>query len=137
VLLAEQPRHGYDLIRAIEERSGGAWSPSPGSIYPTLQALEDQGLVSIDTVDGRKTAHLTDDGQAWVDEHPDEPEALFDAEERPEGSAGHIRAELMALRDAAMHVARHQAHDDRGARAVEILAEARKSMYRLLADDDA
>src|SRR5690606_29811867 len=47
VLLAEQPRHGYELIRAIEERSGGMWVPSPGSVYPTLQALEDEGLATI------------------------------------------------------------------------------------------
>ncbi len=137
VLLAEQPRHGYDLIRAIEERSNGAWTPSPGSIYPTLQALEDQGLIVIDTVDSRKTASLTEDGQAWVDEHPEESATLFDTEESPEGSAGQIRAEMMALRDAAMHVARHSGSDDRGAKAVEILSGARKAMYRLLAGDDA
>src|SRR4029079_16731955 len=51
VLLAEQARHGYDLMRAIEERSGGIWSPSPGSIYPTLQALEDEGLITFATVE--------------------------------------------------------------------------------------
>jgi len=136
VLLAEQPRHGYDLIRAIEERSDGAWTPSPGSIYPTLQALEDEGLIAIDSVDGRKIASLTDDGLAWVGEHPDEAATLFDSEESPEGSSGQIRAEIMGLRDAAMHVARHPGSDATGAKAVEILSGARKAMYRLLAEDD-
>ncbi|MBC7297284.1 MAG: PadR family transcriptional regulator [Demequina sp.] len=136
VLLAEQPRHGYDLIRAIEERSAGAWTPSPGSIYPTLQALEDQGLIAIDTVEGRKIASLTDVGLAWVHEHPDEAATLFASEESPVGSSGQIRAEMMALRDAAMHVARHPSRDDKGAKAVEILSGARKAMYRLLAEDD-
>ncbi len=137
VLLAEQPRHGYDLIRAIEERSNGAWTPSPGSIYPMLQALEDEGLIAIESVDGRKNASLTDDGLAWVSEHADEAATLFDSEESPEGSSGQIRAETMALRDAAMHVARHPGSDATGAKAVEILAGARKAMYRLLAGDEA
>lgn len=136
VLLAEQPRHGYDLIRAIEERSEGAWTPSPGSIYPTLQALEDEGLIAIDTVGGRKIASLTDDGVAWVQEHSEEAATLFDREHSPEGSSGQIRAEMMALRDAAMHVARHPSRDNKAARAVEILSGARKAMYRMLAEDD-
>jgi DNA-binding PadR family transcriptional regulator len=137
VLLAEQPRHGYDLIRAIEERSNGAWTPSPGSIYPMLQALEDEGLIAIDSVDGRKNASLTEDGLAWVAEHPDEAATLFSTEGSPEGSSGQIRAEIMALRDAAMHVARHPGNDATGTKAVEILSDARKAMYRLLAGDDA
>src|SRR6188474_3202712 len=75
VLLAEQPRHGYDLMRAIEERSGGMWSPSPGSIYPTLQSLEDEGLVTFETVDGRKTASVTEAGRAWLVSHSAEATA--------------------------------------------------------------
>ncbi len=135
MLLAEQPRHGYDLIRAIEDRSDGAWTPSPGSIYPTLQALEDEGLVVMETVEGRKTASLTTEGEAWCDEHAAEHEALFD-QGAAERSAGELRAELMALKDAAIHVARAPGPEDRTAQAVEILADARKRLYRLLADVD-
>ena len=135
-LLAEQPRHGYDLIRAIEERSGGSWTPSPGSIYPTLQALEDQGLLTIDTVDGRRTASLTDEGLGWAEEHAEEYATLFDADEDVD-TMGAIRTEMMALREAAMHVARHRDRLDVGTRAVAILVTARKELYRLLADDDA
>ncbi len=137
VLLAEQPRHGYDLIRAIEDRSNGEWTPSPGSIYPTLQSLEDEGLITIDTVDGRKTASLTEEGVEWVAGHTEAAAAVFASEPSPEGSAGQIRAELAALRDAAMHVARHQGTDGAGAKAVQILSDARKAMYGLLAGDDA
>ena len=136
VLLAEQPRHGYDLIRAIEERSGGSWTPSAGSIYPTLQALEDEGLLTIDTVDGRRTASLTPDGQAWVDGHADKHSGIFDTNDAID-SAGAIRAELMGLRDAAMHVARRPGGGGLAASALAILVAARKDMYRLLAEDES
>lgn len=68
-LLAERPRHGYDIIRALEERSGGYYSPSPGTIYPTLQVLEDMGLVKVREEDGKKIYELTREGVAYLDEH--------------------------------------------------------------------
>ncbi len=61
-LLAEEPMHGYQIITEIAERSGGVWHPSPGSVYPTLQALEDQGLVTADQAAGRRVFSLTDEG---------------------------------------------------------------------------
>ncbi len=63
-VLADQPMNGYQLIQEIAQRSGGAWKPSPGSIYPTLQQLEDEGLVRADAPDGRRTFSLTDEGVA-------------------------------------------------------------------------
>jgi len=65
-LLAEQPMHGYQIIHEIEERSGGAWKPSAGSVYPTLQMLADEGLISAQESNGRKTYSLTDEGRATV-----------------------------------------------------------------------
>ena len=62
-LLAEGPMHGYQIIREIEERSGGSWKPSPGSVYPTLQLLADEGLISSEESNGRKTYSLTDAGR--------------------------------------------------------------------------
>ena len=115
----------------------GRWTRGWGSIYPTLQSLEDEGLITIDTVDGRKTASLTEEGVEWVAGHTEAAAAVFASEPSPEGSAGQIRAELAALRDAAMHVARHQGTDGAGAKAVQILSDARKAMYGLLAGDDA
>jgi len=135
VLLAEQSRHGYDLIRAIEDRSGGLWTPSAGSIYPTLQALEDEGLLTIDTVDGRRNASLTAEGLAWVQEHAEHHRGLFETDGAGD-AAGSLRAELLDLRHAAMHVARRQDRGDLAAAALEILVKARKDMYRLLADDE-
>src|SRR5699024_3738760 len=71
-LLQDQPRHGYDLIKALEEKFKGFYTPSPGSVYPTLQMLEDQDLVEV-TQDGRKKVyHLTEEGQTYLEEHEDE-----------------------------------------------------------------
>jgi len=63
-LLAERPMHGYQIIQEITDRSGGVWAPSPGSVYPTLQHLEDEGLVTADTTEGKKVFSLTAAGQA-------------------------------------------------------------------------
>ena len=133
VLLAEEPRHGYDLMRAIEERTGGAWSPSPGSVYPSLQALEDEGLVTLDTVQGKRTASITDAGRAWLEAHAGEAEAVFAADAR-EGGHGALRREVAALAEAAMHVARQDASGTLTPKATQVLSGARKELYRLLAE---
>ena len=64
--------NGYQLISQIAERSGGVWKPSPGSVYPTIQQLEDEGLVEADDERGRRTLRLTEDGERYVEEHTDE-----------------------------------------------------------------
>src|SRR4051794_26451555 len=66
LLLAEEPRNGYGLMQEIEERSGGIWRPSPGSVYPALSQLEDEGLVRVVEEEGRKTFTLTDEGKQHV-----------------------------------------------------------------------
>ncbi len=70
-ILTEEPMHGYQIIRAIEERSGGMWKPSPGSVYPTLQVLADEGLVTAVESAGKKTYSLTDAGRAAAETAPD------------------------------------------------------------------
>ncbi|MET0326453.1 MAG: PadR family transcriptional regulator [Ilumatobacteraceae bacterium] len=75
-LLAERPMHGYELIGELEERTGGRWRPSPGSVYPTLAQLEDEGLVRSFDDDGRKRFELTEAGHAWLAEHQDEEGTL-------------------------------------------------------------
>ena len=70
-LLAEQPMHGYEIIRRLEEESGGVYSPSPGSVYPTLQMLEDQGCVISEQQEGKRVYRITDEGRALLDEHGD------------------------------------------------------------------
>src|SRR5271155_2914844 len=72
LLLAEEPRNGYQIKQEVEERSGGVWSPSPGSVYPALAQLEDEGLIRSEETDGRKLFALTDAGKASVEERPDD-----------------------------------------------------------------
>ena len=137
LLLAEQPRHGYELIQEITERSSGSWAPSPGSIYPTLQVLEDEGLITIASVDGRKTASLTEQGRAFVEaerEQLGEPWATVG--EHGHGPALALRQEVMALKDAVAQLARVGTPAQHTA-AAAVLASARKDLYRMLADDDA
>ena len=78
-LIGDEPRHGYDLIRAIEDLTGGDYAPSPGVVYPTLTLLQDMGLIEEAPGEGpRKPFQVTDEGRAHLDEKADEIEALFD-----------------------------------------------------------
>jgi DNA-binding PadR family transcriptional regulator len=78
-LIADEPRHGYDLIRAIEEITGGEYAPSPGVVYPTLTLLQDMGLIEEAAGEGpRKPFQVTDEGRTHLEERSDEVEALFE-----------------------------------------------------------
>lgn len=77
-LIAEKPSHGYELIKAIEEKAGGAYSPSPGVIYPTLTLLEEQGFVTVTTSEGSKKLHtITPEGTAYLEANRAAVEAIF------------------------------------------------------------
>jgi DNA-binding PadR family transcriptional regulator len=132
-LLADRPMHGYDLIRELEQRSGGMWRPSPGSIYPTLQLLEDEGLVIGREEDGKRIYTITDAGRAELEERRerggDEP---WEFGQLGEG-LGQLREAGFQLAAAAMQVARTGTEAQRK-QAAEILAEARKKVYALLAE---
>jgi DNA-binding PadR family transcriptional regulator len=136
VLLAEEPRTGYGLMEEIEERSGGAWRPSPGSVYPTLQQLEDEGLVVSGEGKGRQPFEVTAEGRAYVEEHRDElgePWAkLADGigEERLglKGLVGQIGAAAFQVGSAG--------DDAQVTKAKELLEETRRGLYRILAEDD-
>src|ERR1700759_2935893 len=78
LLLAEEPRNGYQIMQEVQERSEGAWAPSPGSTYPALSQLEDEGLIRSEEVDGRKLYVLTEDGRKAVDERPAEAPAPWE-----------------------------------------------------------
>lgn len=135
LLLDEQPRHGYELIQEITERTAGAWTPSPGSIYPTLQALEDEGLVELDRVAGRKTASLTAHGREHVEENRERMGTPWSTPPgHGHGPALAMRQEAMALRGAVGQVARVGTSEQHTA-AAGILATARRELYRLLAGD--
>jgi DNA-binding PadR family transcriptional regulator len=134
VLLAEGPVHGYQVIQELTERSGGVWRPSPGSIYPTLQLLEDEGLIRGEEAEGRRVFQLTDAGKAEVASRGEKARAPWESF----GDAGpliDLRDEGFGVAAAVMQVA--QTGTERQiARAKEILGETRKSLYRLLAEDE-
>ncbi|MEU6727759.1 PadR family transcriptional regulator [Nonomuraea wenchangensis] len=76
-LIAERPGHGYDVMNRLSDRFNGTYEPSAGSIYPTLQLLEDEGLVRVEQDEGRKVHHVTDDGRRVVEEQADEIERMW------------------------------------------------------------
>jgi DNA-binding PadR family transcriptional regulator len=77
-LVQEKPRHGYEVMKELEERMHGCYTPSPGTVYPTLQWLEDEGLVSAKDVEGKKVYEITDAGRAFLEEHRDLVDEIFD-----------------------------------------------------------
>jgi DNA-binding PadR family transcriptional regulator len=135
VLLDEQPHTGYSLMEELERRSGGAWRPSPGSVYPTLQQLEDEGLISPEPGEGRTPYALTEAGKAYVEENR---EALGEPWAKPTAGIGEERLELRGLVaqiGAATFQVGAAGDDAQVARAKELLAQTRRGLYQILADE--
>ena len=128
--LVDGPGHGYDLIGRLDERSGGRWRPSPGSVYPTLQLLEDEGLVTSDEVEGKRVYTLTDAGTEAAQEAPGRPGWLIDHESGPSSS---IREAVGKLAGAAIQVSQ-TGTPEQIAEAEGIITDARRRIYGLLAD---
>lgn len=132
-LLATEPMHGYQLMEAIAERTGGAWRPSPGAIYPTISQLEDEGLVTVEKEGGRKLASLTDLGRAFLEDPQNESSDPFAGHDRESGTPD-LRLALRELQGAARSVAM-SGSDAEVTAAHAVLTEAKKSLYRILAGD--
>ena len=134
-LLAEEPRNGYQIMQELSDRTGGAWRPSPGSIYPALNQLEDEGLVSAAEVDGRKAYSLTDAGLQEVESRTEE-QAPWDAVSASAADGVHeLRDLIWQLGAAAMQVA-HAGNAAQLEEAKKIVADARKALYKILAADE-
>jgi DNA-binding PadR family transcriptional regulator len=136
-LLAEQPMNGYQIIQEIGERSGGVWRPSPGSVYPALQQLEDEELIRAEAGDGGRRGYvLTDAGRDYVDNHPEELRAPWDVVAGGAGGAAiEMRSLIGQLGMAAFQVV-SVGTDAQQAQARKILADTRKALYRILAADE-
>jgi DNA-binding PadR family transcriptional regulator len=132
-MLSDAPMHGYQLMQDLEERTHGRWRPSAGSIYPTLQQLEDEGLVQGEELDGRRTYRLTDEGRKVVKDSP-LTKHPFLGKRRGRGGPD-LRPLAVQLVAAAIQV-RRVGTPEAQERAREILVDTRKRMYQLLADDD-
>jgi DNA-binding PadR family transcriptional regulator len=136
LLLAEEPRNGYQIMQELEERSEGMWRPSPGSVYPALQQLEDEGLIRSEEAEGRRLYHLTDTGRAFVAERPEDQPAPW---ETFTDNLSDQHAETGALmRDVGMAFVQvlQAGSEAQVAEAGKVLAETRRSLYRILADGE-
>jgi DNA-binding PadR family transcriptional regulator len=130
--LAEEPRNGYQLMQAIEELSGGRWRPSPGSVYPTLAQLEDQGFVRAVEREDVRLYELTDAGREHLEERK---EAAPPWEEDEPSEIGDLKSQVKQINVAAGMVM-HAGDQTQVAQAGKTLAEARRKLYRILAEEE-
>jgi DNA-binding PadR family transcriptional regulator len=134
LLLAEEPRNGYEIMREVQERSEGAWRPSPGSVYPALQQLEDEGLIRSEEVDGRKLFQLTVDGLARVEERDPEQPAPWEQMSGEPGSKGHDLGKVMREVAFAFMQVMRAGTEEQQEQARKALVTVRRELYRILAD---
>ena len=137
LLLTEGPLNGYQIMQEIEKRSDGLWRPSPGSVYPALAQLEDEGLVRAEQVGERRSYVLTDAGRAYVDEHRDDLGAPWEQMAGAvDDGVGALFQELRRVGMAAVQIG-HAGDAGQVAKARGILADARRALYSLLAEDES
>jgi DNA-binding PadR family transcriptional regulator len=136
-LLAEKPMHGYQIIQQIEERSGGSWKPSPGSVYPTLQLLADEGLIKAEEAGGRKTYSLTPEGQEVADAAAEKSAPWVGSSSREGSHSGRASALPKAGIDLAQAVAQvgRSGSPEQVKEAIAVLDDARRKIFSILAQD--
>ena len=136
-LLREGPRNGYQIMSEIEERSGGAWRPSPGAVYPALSQLADEGLIAGEESAGRRTFSLTDAGRQYVQQNPGKARGAWESTAQQEawqvpglfGQAARLGAGIVQIA--------HAGTPDQLRAAERLLEQARRGLYKILADEDA
>jgi DNA-binding PadR family transcriptional regulator len=133
-LLLERPMHGYEMIQELDTRTGGIWRPSPGSVYPTLQLLEDEGLIEAEATGGRKRYTLTEAGRA---------EAEAAAQNPPWNQfTDDTMSQVQDFRDAAVGIMSalrqvgFNGTPEQRAKALEVLNETKRKLYAVLADSE-
>ncbi len=142
-VLADGPLNGYQVIQEIAERTAGNWRPSPGSVYPTIAQLEDEGLIEGDDDRGRRTVRLSDAGREYLDEHEAEVAAVWapftdtvsrdDVDGDPGLDFASLKPELGRVMNAVWQIITTGTDEQRRA-AVGVLVEARRALYQILAD---
>ena len=134
-LLREEPRNGYQIMSEIEERSGGAWRPSPGAVYPALQQLADEGLVEAEESSGRRTFSLTEAGRRHIEENPETARAAWEsmATDNAEEMPG-LFAQAAQLAGSIVQVA-HAGTPEQISAAEALLEQTRRQMYQILAGE--
>jgi DNA-binding PadR family transcriptional regulator len=136
LLLAEEPRNGYSIMQELEERSDGIWRPSPGSVYPALSQLEDEGLVRSVESDGRKLFEITDAGREQLAARPTDAPAPWDT--LVGGVSNEVKDLFGVMRQVAVASAQlaQTASATQIAEAKKVLIEARRALYRILGEGD-
>ncbi len=134
-VLAERPRHGYDIMQAMGERQGGAYRPSPGSVYPTLQMLEDGGFVTSEQVDGKRIYTITDAGRTLLTER--ESEAQDAGDDEADAAREALRAAAMKLAGVVMQGAARLAEPKTQVKVRDVLDKARREIYQILAEEQS
>jgi DNA-binding PadR family transcriptional regulator len=136
-LLRDGPLNGYQIMSEIEERSAGAWRPSPGAVYPALSQLADEGLIESDESGGKRTFKLTDAGREYVAENPEMARGAWESSAQQEAwQVPGLFAEAARLGSGIMQLARAGSPDQIRA-AERLLERTRRELYRILADDAA
>ncbi len=132
-LLAERPMHGYEMIQEIAARTDGLWKPSPGSVYPTLALLEDEGMIAASETEGsKKLFDLTEDGRAAAEKIETAPwEEIVEGADPGQVSLRTAAGQLFA----AVGQSAHAATTEQQERIVEILNNARREVYQILGED--
>jgi DNA-binding PadR family transcriptional regulator len=133
-VLDEAPGHGYELIQRIDEKSGSAWRPSPGSVYPTLQLLEDEGLVSAVERDGKRVYEITDAGRAEAARRIEEAGGAPWSQTAGDGPNPWPLRESIGMLALAVKQVALAGNKDQIEKAVEIVTDARKKLYQLLSE---
>jgi DNA-binding PadR family transcriptional regulator len=129
-LLKEKPMHGYEVMRALEEKMHGCYTPSAGTVYPTLQLLEDEGYVRAVDLDGKKVYHITAEGEAYLEEHRDLLDEILDrvretVRDLTGGATGDLHQAFAGLAGATFKTAWRRGPDDPALqRVAEILRKA-------------
>jgi DNA-binding PadR family transcriptional regulator len=136
LLLAEEPRNGYQIMQELEERTDGAWRPSAGSVYPALQLLEDEGLIRSSEADGRKLFELTDAGRKLVAERGEDQPAPWDQMAADPNDEGRATMGLMREIGMALFQVLNSGNETQRAEARTLLTNVRRDLYRILADGD-
>ena len=134
-LLREAPRNGYQIMTEIEERSGGAWRPSPGAVYPALSQLADEGLIAGEESGGRRTFSLTGAGREYVEQHPEMARGAWESAAQQEAwEVPGLFAEAARLGGGIVQLA-HAGTPEQVQAAEQLLEQTRRELYRILAGD--
>jgi DNA-binding PadR family transcriptional regulator len=136
LLLNEEPRNGYQIMQEVQERSDGVWRPSPGSTYPALQQLEDEGLIRAQELDGRKLFQLTDTGREYVKERGEDKLAPWEQMSGDVSDQAHELGRLIREVASAFTQVVKTGSEAQMGEARKVLTTTRKDLYRILADGD-